>query len=212
MPNTRSEMEDYVFSLSSNDFKRLQDAVNLRSNRDKYHATTFEELAEYVGRPVICPKCNSKRYILNGHTPSGRKRYRCQDCQSTFTLLNQSIFNSAKIPFDKFINYVVLMSFNVPIDMLKELCEISANTAMLWRKKIFDTVNNYQDKVLLRDTVWIDETYINDASVLHENNDVKNEAYLSRRYVLLLQLISIKTYMQIYADIQNHQRQRYIKL
>lgn len=48
------------------------------------------------------------------------------------------------------------MSFNVPLEMLEDICEISSNTAMLWRKKVFDTVNSYQDTIILKDTVWID--------------------------------------------------------
>jgi len=31
--------------------------------------------------------------------------------------------------------YLALMTFNVPLEMLEELCEISVNTAMLWRKE-----------------------------------------------------------------------------
>lgn len=49
------------------------------------------------------------------------------------------------------------MTFNVPLAMCEELCDISHPTAMLWRKKIFSTVDNYQENIVLKDTVWIDE-------------------------------------------------------
>ena len=53
------------------------------------------------------------------------------DCGRTYILLHSSIFYSAKIPFHKAAMYLALMTFNVPLEMLEELCDISVNTAML---------------------------------------------------------------------------------
>lgn len=196
-----SSIASYVFSLSDKEFKELQEVVNTRINAEKYHATTFEELALFVKRPIKCPKCFSERYILNGHTPKGTQRFRCLDCYSTFTLLNKSIFRSAKIPFDKFIRYIALMSFNVPLEMLEELCEISTNTAMLWRQKIFNTVNDYQNKVVLKDRVWIDETYVNDSHILHEDNNIKKRG-LSKQKICIV--VAIDIHKNIYTNICGH--------
>ena len=41
------------------------------------------------------------------------------------------------------------MSYNVPLELLCEILEKSDNTAELWRKKIFNTVNYYQDHLVL---------------------------------------------------------------
>ena len=58
------------------------------------------------------------------------------------------------------------MTFNVPLQQSIEVLEISSNTANLWRKKIFQTVNGYQEKLQLSGRIWIDETYIEDYNVL----------------------------------------------
>ena len=58
------------------------------------------------------------------------------------------------------------MSFNVPLELICEVLDIASNTAELWRKKIFSTVDNYQDHLRLYNRVWIDETYIEDYQVL----------------------------------------------
>ena len=50
------------------------------------------------------------------------------------------------------------MSYNVPLELMCEVLDISQNTAELWRKKIFSTVNSYQDHLFLHGRVWIDET------------------------------------------------------
>lgn len=81
------------------------------------------------------------------------------------SFLADSIFNSAKISLHKLTNYIQLMSFNVPLDLLCEVLDISKNTAELWRKKIFETVNCYQDHLVLSDTIFIDETYLEDYEV-----------------------------------------------
>ena len=57
------------------------------------------------------------------------------------------------------------MSYNVPLELMCEVLDISQNTAELWRKKIFSTVNSYQDHLFLHGRVWIDETYIEDYEV-----------------------------------------------
>lgn len=57
------------------------------------------------------------------------------------------------------------MTYNVPLELMCEILQISTNTAELWRKKILSTVNNYQENLMLSDNVWIDETYIEDYEV-----------------------------------------------
>ena len=63
-------------------------------------------------------------------------------------------------------SYIQLMTFNVPLELICEVLDIASNTAELWRKKIFSTVDNYQDHLRLYNRVWIDETYIEDYQVL----------------------------------------------
>ena len=94
------------------------------------------------------------------------KRYRCENCECSYTLLSDSIFNSSKISSHKLMSYIQLMSFNVPLELICEVLDIASNTAELWRKKIFSTVDNYQDHLRLYNRVWIDETYIEDYQVL----------------------------------------------
>lgn len=197
----QDSFESYVFSLSGNDFTRLQNAVNERLDKERYGATSYEELALNEGRKAVCPFCESTTHIDDGYTGSGRQRYRCTDCARTYTLLHSSIFYSAKIPFHKASMYLALMTFNVPLEMLEELCDISVNTAMLWRKKIFTTVDSYQGKVWLRDRVWIDETYMNDASVLHDEGNVKKRGLSSQKICII---VAIDIHKNIYAKICGH--------
>ena len=103
------------------------------------------------------------------------------------------------------------MSFNVPLQLLCEVLNISSNTVELWRKKIFETVNGYQDHLLLSDTVWIDETYIEDYEVLAKK-DGKHLRGLSRSKICIIVAIDIhKNMMAVISEHGKPSSRRIIK-
>lgn len=202
MSNTfENPYKDFIFSLSENEFKALKEAVSMRNNFEKYGAVNFEELALKYNREPKCPKCGSIDFVKHSHGPKNKQRYQCKTCGCRFNLLSNSIFNSTNKSFDTWIEYLSLMTFNVPLEMTEELCDISHPTAMLWRKKVFSTVNKYQDKILLKGTVWIDETYIFDSSVLHDSN-FESKRGLSKN--LLCIVVAIDIFENTYAVICGH--------
>lgn len=93
------------------------------------------------------------------------------------------------------------MTFNVPLEMSEEICEISHPTAMLWRKKVFSTVDGYQNHLYLKDTVWIDETYVFDSSLLHEDS-FKRKRGLSDNQICIV--VAIDVHKNCYAVICGH--------
>ena len=187
--------EDYVFVLSADDFLKLKQAIGNREDKEGYGFTSFEEAALFYERQPLCPECGSKSCFRDGMTPAGHLRYQCRDCGTYFTLLSDSIFNSAKISLHK------LMSFNVPLQLLCEVLDISSNTAELWRKKIFETVNGYQDHLVLSDTIWIDETYLEDYEVLAKK-DGKHLRGLSRSKICIV--VAIDIHKNMVAVISGH--------
>lgn len=58
-----------------------------------------------------------------------------------------------------------LMSYNVPLDLVAEQIGVHHNTALLMRRKLFETVNGWQQKVKLNGTVFIDEIYTFDSEI-----------------------------------------------
>lgn len=201
MPKIVNPFKDYVASLTEEDFDLLKEAINLRIDKSKYGYSSFEEAAIYYDRKVICPKCNSINYYKDGFSNAHHIRFRCKDCNTSYTLLSDSIFNSNKISFHKFMSYISLMSFNVPLETLKEVLDISANTAELWRKKVFETVNGYQEHLLLSNRVWIDETYIEDYEVLAIKHG-KHLRGLSRSKICIV--VAIDSNKNMIAVISGH--------
>lgn len=58
-----------------------------------------------------------------------------------------------------------LMTWNVPVEAAAELCGVAHQTAFEWRHRVFATVSGYQDRIVLRNRVWIDEVYVNDTDL-----------------------------------------------
>ena len=134
-------------------------------------------------------------------SPEGLPRYRCSECGKHYTLLSNTIFHSTNKSFDTWAEYLTLMTFNVPLEMTEELCGISHPTAMLWRKKVFATVNGYQEHLYLRDRIWIDETYLYDSSLVHED-DYKKKRGLSEDQLCIV--VAIDIHKNTYAVICGH--------
>lgn len=118
MSKTDNPYMDFVFGLDKSQFTLLCDAINQRKDKELYGFSSFEEAALKYKREPICPECNSTLYTKDGHTNAGHNRYKCLMCGYSYTLLSDSIFNSAKIPFYKLMNYIKLMSFNVPLELM----------------------------------------------------------------------------------------------
>jgi len=199
--SVQSSFTDLVFSLSDKDFRLLQDVIAARRNKEQYGVTSFEELALRYNRIPTCPSCGSGKSVSFGFSPEGLPRYRCSECGKHYTLLSNTIFHSTNKSFDTWAEYLTLMTFNVPLEMTEELCNISHPTAMLWRKKVFATVNGYQEHLYLRDRVWIDETYLYDSSLVHED-DYKKKRGLSEDQLCIV--VAIDIHKNTYAMICGH--------
>ena len=188
--SVENSFTDLVFSLSDKDFELLQYAVATRKNREKYGVSNFEELAVKCNRVPTCPICGSDNAVSFGYSPEGLPRYRCSECGKHYTLLSNTIFHSTNKSFDTWALYLTLMTFNVPLEMAEEVCGMSHPTAMLWRQKVFATVDGYQEHLYLRDRVWIDETYVFDSTLLHDDN-FKQKRGLSRNLICIVVAIDI---------------------
>lgn len=92
------------------------------------------------------------------------------------------------------------MTFDVPIEMTEEICNISYPTAMLCREKVFSTVDGYQEHLYLEDHVWLDETYLYDSSLLHDDSYKKKG--LSKNKLCIV--VAIDCHKNTYAVICGH--------
>lgn len=164
-----NKFRDYVKSLNIKELLSLEKEIRYRKFELKLGGDNFYKVAIEYDRKPICPKCKSEKYIKYGLNKKGEQRYQCKECKAIYNLMSSSIFNSIKKDLPTFYNFIVLLTYNIPLDMAQEILNISRPTALLWRHKIFETVKDYQNKTKLRGRVWIDEIYIDDPALVLAN-------------------------------------------
>ena len=146
-------------------FALLEQAVAARSCRERVGYGTFDEAAEAFRPRPSCPRCGSSRTARDGRTPAGHRKLRCAACGARFGIMSGTIFENCKKDFATWVRFVELMTWNVPIEAAAELCNVTHQTAFEWRHRVFATVSGYQERIVLRGRVWIDEVYVNDTDL-----------------------------------------------
>lgn len=162
--------EIYVNSLNPDDFRLLSKAVATRECFERIGFRTYDDaIAEY--RPKrACPYCGSDGCMKDGRTPSGSQRYICLKCGERFSALTGTIFEHSKKDLPVWVDFVTMMCHNVQVDAAADMCGISHQTAFEWRHRVMATIDGYQDRIVLRDCIWIDETYITDTSLAGDSD------------------------------------------
>ena len=165
MPYDKNFMHSFVNELSTDELKLLDEEIKARFIFDKFGSNNLSSYALKLGRIPKCPYCGLSLYSNDGHYRNKENRYKCNSCNKTYSLLHNSIFSSTKKSLYTWIKFIGLMIYNVPLECIEFNLDLDHKTVFLWRYKIFSTVDTYQDNVILKDTIWLDEIYIEDLEV-----------------------------------------------
>lgn len=160
------EYMQFVRSLTDKELSSLKQAVERGLFEREYGADSYEGLAATFGRLPKCPSCGfvaKKPY--SRRKDSGQPLYRCPDCGRNFSVLSGTVLRSSKIEPWRMAMIIRLMSHNASLDEIADVAGVHHNTALLVRRKVFETVSEWQGKVKLRERVFIDEIYTFDSSM-----------------------------------------------
>lgn len=155
-----------VRSLTDEGLSSLSQAVERGLFEREYGSDTYDGLAAAFGRLPICPSCK-----IEAHEPyayrkgNGQPLYRCSGCGSVFTLVSGTVLNSSKIEPWRMGKVIRLMTHNASLDEIADVAGVHHNTALLIRRKVFETVAGWQAKVKLYGRVFIDEIYTFDSAM-----------------------------------------------
>lgn len=154
-----------VAALTDDQFTMLKTAVAERECRNLIGVGTLSEAADVYRPDPHCPKCGCIPCPKDGKTAAGLRRHKCPNCGNRFVCTAGSVLEHCKKPFPTWVHFVRLMTYGVSLEGCADLCEITHQTAFEWRHRVFATVDNYQDRIMLRGRVWIDEMYIDDSEL-----------------------------------------------
>ncbi|CAI3658136.1 hypothetical protein [Clostridium neonatale] len=106
----------------------------------------FEKLEGHFGKLLKCDiyknrcideclYCKSKNYIKFG-TYKGIQRYRCKECEKTFSKTTKSMWGYSKKQPEVWVKFVELMLQKKSLRACAKILKINIRTAFIWRHKI----------------------------------------------------------------------------
>ena len=126
----------------------------------KHRSSSAEEIKLINSyKPDSCRICGSISFIRYGSYDSDIYRYYCSDCHHSFSTLTGTIFEDRKIPISEWIEYLIhLFEFHSITTSARDNRN-AYSTGKYWLIKVFEQLKHYQDDMILKDTVYLDETF-----------------------------------------------------
>lgn len=142
----------------------LQKAIDTwnQDNYDRRHPKALDQSeCDWINSIPVdeCRHCHSSKIFSRGKTATGIRRYQCKDCGKTFTPITNTIFDSRKIPISQWLDFLFDLFGYSSFHLASKGNRNAATTTKYWTNKVFLTVNEYQEDIILSGTVYIDETF-----------------------------------------------------
>lgn len=107
--------------------------------------------------PLKCPICGSESFKKRGRTRNGIQRFQCI-CGKTFTPVTGTIFEGHKVSISEWMEFCLNLFRHLSINADSWNNKNAYTTSQYWLKKIFLILEDYQNDIILKDMVWLDET------------------------------------------------------
>lgn len=137
------ELKKIFQSLSYSDKKELLEILEhsnqISSIRDDVDEARFS-------KGIFCPHCGCVENIVKFGKYNGIQRYKCKNCNATFSSLTKTVFARSQKSIDIWEKYIGCMQDGLSIAKSAEICDISIPTAFVWRHKILDALSEYRKK------------------------------------------------------------------
>ncbi len=119
-----------------------------------------DDLSGHVSQCDSCCRCSSERIIKYGKDKNWKQRYKCKDCNSIFYENSYTVTSKSKHSPDVWRRFIELLLSRASLKKCSEICNISVQTAFVWRHKILNVLQKDQDGRVLGGIIETDETYI----------------------------------------------------
>jgi transposase-like protein len=137
----------------------------LKQHYDTYYAQRHRSVSESGEAEMInshtpgkCPYCESEKFKKSGRTKSGVQRYMCK-CGKTFLPTTGTIFDEHRISISEWMEYCLNLFRHVSISADSWNNKNTFKTSRYWLQKLFLTLENVQNSIVLSGEVWLDETF-----------------------------------------------------
>ena len=109
--------------------------------------------------PDKCPHCGSQHFKKRAHTANGIQRYQCSLCGMSFLPTTNTIFDEHRVAISEWLEYCLNLIRYVSLNADSWNNRNAFTTSRYWLQKVFLTIEDIQTDTVLKDVVWLDETY-----------------------------------------------------
>ena len=147
--STRTELQEFIIHkyVSTYDFK--------------HPSLAFANEASFVNSIPIkkCLVCSSEKIKKYGFTKNGIQRYYCKEHKGTFTVFTGTVFEDHKVSLSEWIEYLLAIFRYQSFANTSKNNKNAYSTAKYWFKKLTLVLEDYQNNIILKGTIYIDELY-----------------------------------------------------
>ncbi len=147
------------------------------------HRRPSKEEVSFINSIAVeeCPFCGSREIRRDGfNKKTGLLIRECKECGRKFNPLAGTIFDSRKIPFSEWIEFLVHLFQFHSVRTAAFDNRNAVTTGLYWLSKVFLAVSDIQSGLVFSGKVWIDETYFPRWKSESEKKDGKLLSGLSR--------------------------------
>lgn len=106
-----------------------------------------------------CKKCSSVHIVKRGFTKNGIQRYYCKECNKKFTPVTNTIFENHKISIIEWIDFTFELFNYGSTTLISKVNKNSLNTSIYWLHKIFLVLKDWQNEIVLKENIYLDEMF-----------------------------------------------------
>lgn len=145
----RTTIQSFVMNKYKNDYKLKHPKLSSTNENELLNSIEIKQ----------CKICLSENIIKRGKTKNGIQLYYCKQCKKRFTITTNTIFENHKIPITEWINFLLDLFNYGSTTLISKINKNSINTAIYWLHKTFLVLRDWQDDIILKNNVYIDEMF-----------------------------------------------------
>lgn len=99
-----------------------------------------------------------------------------------FNSTKNSLFYSTKVNMDAWLSFLEGIINEISIKSACSNAKISVVTGTFWIRKVFKVLEDYQNSIILKDTIYVDETYVHeDSSKIYYKDEVDEDTKIRKQ-------------------------------
>lgn len=147
-----------------NDIKTI---ISELTKEEKYELLEYlkvvinNEFDNYESEVYECYKCHSNRIVKLG-TYNDMQRYRCKDCNVSFTSKSRSIFATTKLEKEKWLKYIECFVDCLSLRRCAEKVDVCLKTSYFMRHRIIECLKKNKSQFIVNsdNKGQLDETFL----------------------------------------------------